>query len=357
MNEQLGYVVLESGRIFTGRWHGGQAQAGELVFNTSHSGYEEMSTDPSYFNQILITTSSHQGNYGVDPSVWESRKMWIHGFVCLELQNTLRDQSWLKQLIAEGIPVISEVDTRELTLTLREAGTMWGALVQASSEVEAKAVAKKLIDQQKDGDADWAYRVSISEPIVIQGDSPKGPRVAVLDFGCKSNTLRELKSRCSAVGVFPSRTKAAQILDFKPHGVLLSNGPGNPEDVEESLETVKELLGQKPIFGICMGHQILSLALGGKTYRLRFGHRGSNHPIKDDLLGQIYMTSQNHGYAVDEKTLPEGVRVTHRNLNDGTVAGIESTKHKAFSVQFHPESHPGPHDSVALFDYFMKWLI
>lgn len=357
MSDQSGFVVLESGPVFPGRWHGGAARAGELVFNTSHSGYEEMATDPSYFSQILITTASQQGNYGIDNEVWESRKIWIQGFVCLELQSSKANRAWEQRLIDNQVPVMSEVDTRELTLLLRDSGTQWGALVQAETEAQAIEMAQKLIREQKKGDIDWAYRVSVTKAEEINGDSDAGPKVAIIDYGCKTNTIRELKARCSKIKIFPSRASAKEILDFKPDGVLLSNGPGNPEDIQGTLETVRELLGKKPIFGICMGHHILGLALGAKTYKLKFGHRGSNHPIKDEILGQTYMTSQNHGYAVVESSLPKDVKVTHRNLNDGTVAGIECDAKKAFSVQFHPESHPGPHDSVGLFDYFAKRLL
>ena len=356
MKNTPGYVVLESGETFPGIWHGGQARAGEMVFNTSHTGYEEMATDPSYFSQILITTASQQGNYGESDHFWESEKVWIHGFVCLEIQDSPRDRSWIKKLLDQGVPILSEVDTRALTLRLREGGTTWGALVTASSPEEAFEKAKPLIEAQKKGDLDWAYRVGIHETQRVQGDDPSGPKVCLMDFGCKKNIQRELKARCSEVIVVPCRTSAEEIKSHNPQGLVLSNGPGNPEDVQVAADTLRDLLGWRPVFGICMGHQILSLALGARTYKLKFGHRGSNHPIKDDLLEQIYMTSQNHGYAVEESSLPAGVRVTHRNLNDGTVAGIEDKEKKVLSVQFHPESHPGPHDSLNLFDYFLKQI-
>lgn len=355
MNSQ-GFIVLESGEIFPGKWHGGRSRAGEMVFNTSHTGYEEMATDPSYFSQILITTASQQGNYGDDDQFWESAQIWIHGFVCLEIQDSPRDQRWKMKLTRQNVPLMSEVDTRGLTLRLREGGTTWGALVQASNETDALRMAKELIAQEKKKELDWAHLVCTQKTEVVKGDNPHGPRVCVIDFGCKKNILRELVARCSEIVLLPSRTSVDEVRSHHPQGIVLSNGPGNPEDVQNAAETVQGLLGWRPVFGICMGHQILSRALGGKTYKLKYGHRGSNHPIRDELLDQIYMTSQNHGYAVDESSLPAGVRVTHRNLNDGTVAGIEDKGRKAFSVQFHPESHPGPHDSVNLFDYFVKQI-
>tara|TARA_Y100001958_G_scaffold156802_1_gene150306 strand:- start:314 stop:1387 length:1074 start_codon:yes stop_codon:yes gene_type:complete len=356
VNTKLGFVVLESGECFPGQWHGGPSKAGELVFNTSHSGYEEMATDPSYYSQILITTASQQGNYGEKDEDKESEQIWIHGFVCLELQNSKRDHAWREKLLQSQVPIVTEVDTRSLTLELREKGTTWGALVEAQNKSEAIELAKSLIAEEKRKDLDWAHRVSTKEVVSLQGENPQGPKVCVIDFGCKKNIIRELRSRCSEVILVPSRFEEQQVRDLDPQGILLSNGPGNPEDVQVAAESLRGLLGWRPVFGICMGHQILGRALGAKTFKLKYGHRGANHPIKDDLLSQIYMTSQNHGYAVEEQSLPKNVKVTHRNLNDGTVAGIEAQDQKAFSVQFHPESHPGPHDSVALFDYFVKQI-
>jgi len=351
-----GYVVLESGEGFPGKWHGGSGRAGELVFNTSHSGYEEMATDPSYYSQILITTSAQQGNYGGDDEVWESDRIWIHGFVCLEIQDSTRDHFWKEKLLKAGVPIVSELDTRSLTLLLRERGTCWGALVEAETLEQAREKAQALISQEKNKDSDWAHHVSVKAKKTLPGYKADGPRVCVIDFGCKTNILRELRARCSEVVLVPSRSGVEEIKSTNPHGLLLSNGPGDPEEVQVASDNLKFLIGWRPIFGICMGHQILSRSLGAKTFRLKYGHRGSNHPIKDDLLSQVYMTSQNHGYAVEEESIPENVRVTHRNLNDGTIAGIETKDKKAFSVQFHPESHPGPHDSVNLFDYFVKQL-
>lgn len=353
---KIGYLVLESGEVYEGVWHGGTARAGEVVFNTSHSGYEEIATDPSYFSQIIVMTAPMQGNYGVDSQAWESRKMWIEGFVSLEIQKSPRDSSWCNQLNEAGIPVLSELDTRQIVLRLRDLGTPWGALVPASSADEARALAAELIRIKRQMDPDWVHLVSRRDVEVRKGLLASGPRIAILDYGCKENTIRELQNRSAEVAIFPSRTPEQVIREWNPSGILLSNGPGDPSLVKEAVGTVKALLGWKPIFGICMGNQILSLALGAKTYKLKFGHRGGNHPVRDLLLNEIYVTSQNHGYAIDAATLPSDVRVSHENLNDKTVEGIECVAKKCFSVQYHPESHPGPHEASKLFDYFIARL-
>lgn len=360
MNMKKGFLVLESGETFPGLWQGDARavdRAGEVVFNTSHSGYEEMATDPSYFGQILVLTAPQQGNYGDNDEFWESEKIWIEGFVCVEMQNSWRDKRWKEKLLKNNVPILSEIDTRKLVFKLRDSGTPWGALVQAETAEEAKKKAEPLIVAKKKIDKDWVFLTSCKEERSIKGDDPRGPRVAVLDLGCKTNTLRELKARCSEVRVFPSRTTSARIREWNPDGIMLSNGPGDPGDVQVAPETVRDLVGWKFIFGICMGHQVLGRALGGETYKLKFGHRGSNHPIKDQILNRIYMSSQNHGYAVKLETLPKTVKVTHTNLNDNTVAGIYDQSRKALSVQFHPESHPGPHEAAELFDFFIRQLL
>lgn len=351
-----GFLVLESGEVYEGLWHGGQARAGEVVFNTSHAGYEEIATDPSYRSQIMVMTAPMQGNYGVSREAWESSKMWIEGFVSLEIQRSSRDSSWKDQLAAAGIPILSDLDTRKIVLRLRELGTPWGALVQADDAAQATEIAKKLIREKQSEDLDWVHDVTRKQIEIRNGLITNGPRVAILDYGVKENTIRELVARSSEVAIFPSRAPERAILDWNPTGILLSNGPGNPADVKEATETVRSLIGQKPIFGICMGNQILARALGAQTYKLKFGHRGGNHPVRDLLLNEIYVTSQNHGYCVDERTLPKEARVTHVNLNDNTVEGIEVASKKCFSVQYHPESHPGPHEASKLFDYFLNGI-
>lgn len=351
------FLVLEDNEIFEGTSQSEQSpfpeKAGEVVFNTSHSGYEEIATDPSYFSQIIVMTAPMQGNYGIDKNVWESNQMWIQGFVCVQMQNTVRENSWMKSLIKNNIPILSEVDTRRLVIKLRSLGTPWGAVVVAGSVEEARIKAKTLIEKQKMLDTDWVYLCTRKKIEDIAGKNPKGPRVAVLDFGAKENILRELISRSSQIRVFPSRTEAKVIADWKPDSLMLTNGPGDPAAVLVAPETISSFLGKIPIFGICMGHQVLSLAMGAKTYKMKFGHRGANHPIRDELLKQIYMSSQNHGYAVDDSSLPKDIVVTHRNLNDNTVAGFYSKKHNCLGIQYHPESHPGPHEAARLFDYFI----
>lgn len=348
-----GFLVLETGETYSGDWRGGADRAGEVVFNTSHCGYEEIATDPSYFSQIMVMTAPMQGNYGVDRSFWESRQLWIEGFVCTQVQKSQRDSSWIERLNESGVGCLDNLNTREIVLRLREGGVTWGALVQGDNKELAVKKAAELIQSKKSEETDWVHRVSVNEVSEVQGENPKGPRVAVLDFGCKENILRHLRKDCSSLAVFPSRSSAQEILAWNPDGVMLSNGPGDPSQVQSAVETVRSLLGQKFIFGICMGHQILSLALGAKTFKLKFGHRGGNHPVKDQVLQQIYMTSQNHGYAVEANSLPEGIEVTHINLNDQTVSGIRCLDKKCMSVQFHPESHPGPRDAENLFKYFI----
>jgi carbamoyl-phosphate synthase small subunit len=350
----LGFLVLETGEAYRGQFCGGESSAGEVVFNTSHTGYEEIATDPSYFGQIIVMTAPMQGNYSTDRAFWESRKMWIDGFISVEIQNSERDSAWRRQLAESGIPILVGLDTREIVMRLRQGGDSWGAVVNAKDEASARALARDLILKKKRGESDWVHAVSRKSVELRPGQSSSGPRVAVMDFGAKENIIRELCSRASEVAIFPSRTSADEIRAWNPDGIMLSNGPGDPSAVIGASDTVRSLLGWKPIFGICMGHQILSLALGAKTYKLPFGHRGSNHPVRDHLLNMVYVTSQNHGYAVDGDSLPTDVRITHINLNDGSVEGIECPAKLCFSVQYHPESHPGPHEAVRLFDYFIE---
>ena len=356
----LCYLVLEDGECFEGNSLDHQKvlpeSVGEVVFNTSHSGYEEIATDPSYFSQIVVMTAPMQGNYGANKKFWESDRIWIKGFICLQMQNTKRENSWLELLTKNEVPVVTEIDTRRLVIKLRSKGTPWGAVVAANSPEEAQKKGLDLIAKQKNIDPDWVHLCSRKQIEDLTGLNPKGPRVAVLDFGSKQNILRELVTRCSQIRIFPSRTEARVIEDWKPDSLMLTNGPGDPAEVKVAPETVKHFLGKIPVFGICMGHQVLSLALGAKTYKMKFGHRGANHPIRDELLKQIYMSSQNHGYAVDDKTLPSDVTVTHRNLNDQTVAGFYSKKMNCLGIQYHPESHPGPHEAARLFDYFVNQM-
>lgn len=354
------YLVLQDGVFFEGKTLDAQVhfpeKAGEVVFNTSHSGYEEVATDPSYFSQIIVMTAPMMGNYGLNKKTWESQQIWIQGFVCVQMQNSTRENSWAQCLMDYQVPVLTEVDTRSLVLKLRNQGTPWGAIVKADSPLLAKEKAFQLIEKQKSKDADWVHQCSRQKSEERIGAVANGPRVAVLDFGCKENILRELLNRCAKIKIFPARTEAAVIQEWKPDSLLLTNGPGDPANVLKAPETIRHFIGKIPIFGICMGHQVLALAIGAKTYRLKFGHRGANHPIKDELLNKIYISSQNHGYAVVPETLPTDVLVTQRNLNDGTVAGFYSKKSNFLGIQYHPESHPGPHEAEKLFDFFIHTM-
>ncbi len=351
--EKQGFLILEDGSVFEGVHLNDSFGVGEVVFNTSQTGYEEMATDPSYFKQILVTTASMQGNYGVSKDVWESDKINICGFICLEMQNSKRDSSWLDRLSENKVPVLSEVDTRKLTLHLRDSGSVWGGVFE-NSNVEA---AKKLIDLEKEKflTRDWTAIASVKEVQTFEGSGNPACHLGILDFGYKKNILRELLSRSSKVSVFPSTTTAQEILDSGVKGLLLSNGPGDPGLVEDPVEQIKSLVGKLPIMGICMGHQLLGRALGVSTFKLKFGHRGANHPIHDLVKDFVYVSSQNHGYALKKNEVESfsGLEVTHLNLNDNTVAGIKSDSKKCFSVQFHPESHPGPHEAAYLFDDFL----
>ncbi len=352
--DKKGFLILEEGSVFKGAHLNDSFGIGEVVFNTSHSGYEEMATDPSYFKQILVTTAPMQGNYGVSDDVWESNKINIKGFLCLEMQNSKMDSSWLNRLSKHGVPVLSEVDTRKLTLYLRDRGSIWGGIFSTKDiEFAKKAIA---LEKEKFINKDWTKIVSIKEVEQFKGESLKGFHLGLLDFGYKKNILRELLKRTSKITVFPSTTSAVDIIESKVKGLLLSNGPGNPDLVKEPVVQIKKLLGRIPIMGICMGHQLLGRALGISTFKLKFGHRGVNHPIHDLNKDSVYMSAQNHGYALKKEEVLGDVKVTHINLNDNTVAGIKDLSKNCFSVQFHPESHPGPHEAVYLFNDFIELI-
>lgn len=359
-----GYLVLESNEVFQGELSFPEEKsekefyfferAGEVVFNTSHFGYEEIATDPSYFSQIVVLTAPQQGNYGISKEVWESRRIWIEGFVALDVQDSVRDHSWRKQLQEHHVPVLSGLDTRFITLRLREKGTPWGAIVVANSKEQALKKAHLLISQKKMNPKDWVFEVSRKETELRRGEIPFGPKLAVLDFGVKENIIKLLCRYSKEVAIFNSRTTYENLQAYMPDALMLTNGPGDPAEVQIVVDVVKRFLGKIPVFGICMGHQILALAIGARTYKLKFGHRGSNHPIDDKLLNQIYVSSQNHGYAVDKESLPKNVQVTQINLNDNTVAGFYSQDRNFLGIQYHPEACPGPHEAMNLFKFFFE---
>lgn len=352
MELDAGFLVLQTGEMFKGWFSGGEDRAGEVVFNTSHSGYEEIATDPSYFQQIMVMTAPQQGNYGESDTFWESDKIHLQALVCVEAGS-----EWRGKLCSYGVPVLAGVDTRSVVLCLREKGTVMGAVVHQSDPKLARERALHLINSAKKLQTmDLPFMVTGKAKKEIKGKRGRGPRVGVLDFGCKHSIIKELAKRSRCVGVFPSRSSCEEILRWKPEGLLLSNGPGDPAQVQKAVQTVQKLLGRLFIFGICMGHQILALALGAKTYKLKFGHRGGNHPVKDLTTGKVYVTAQNHGYAVDQKSLPSHIGVNYINLNDQSVEGFFSQKDKCMGIQFHPESHPGPHEASVLFDRFIKHL-
>ncbi len=358
-----GYLVLDSGELFEGEIINGKIggpsidRAGEVVFNTSNTGYEEIATDPSYYSQIIVMTAPQQGNYGISKNVWESGRIHIEGFVALDVQNTARENSWVEQLKRHSIPILTGLDTRALAMRLRQGGTPWGAIVAAENPEKALARANEVILAKRGVDLDWVFAVSCKESSLLAGQAAAGPRVAILDLGTKQNIVRLAQAYSKEVKVFNSRASVADINLFKPQALILTNGPGDPADVKVAVETVRSFIGKLPIFGICMGHQILCLALGAKTYKLKFGHRGSNHPIRDLVLDEIYVSSQNHGYAVDPKTLSSDIKITHTNLNDQSVAGIFSKEKSVLGIQYHPEACPGPHEAQGLFRHFFDEMV
>ena len=350
-------LMLEDGTTFSGKSFGAIGKTlGEVCFNTGITGYQEILTDPSYAKQIVTMTAPHIGNYGVNSEDIESSKIQASGFVIKE--ESIVPSNWRSQvsigdyLQNENIVGIKNIDTRSLTIHLRNHGAMNGII--SSESIDDGLLRKELIDHPSMTGQDLAKVVSTREMYKF---SEQGKyKVAVLDFGVKRNILKILKNLDCQVSVFPANTSPKEILGISPDGIFLSNGPGDPAAVSYAITTVKEILGKKPMFGICLGHQILALSLGAKTFKLKFGHRGINHPVKNLITNAVEITSQNHGFAVDNKSLPNNVRETHVNLNDNTNAGMESIDNFAFSVQYHPESSPGPHDSRYLFQKFIEMM-
>jgi carbamoyl-phosphate synthase small subunit len=322
------------------------------------TGYQEILTDPSYCQQIVTMTAPHIGNYGVNPDDNESDRIQVAGFVIKEEtvipSNWRSTQSIGDYLKDHNIVGIQKIDTRALTRHIQDNGAMNGIISTIDSNLES--LKKKLSQAPSMTRLDLAQKVTCKDSYLWSTIQNGQYKVAAIDFGIKHNILRLLESHGCNVTVFPAHVTSKEILEFNPDGVFLSNGPGDPEAVTYGIETVKKLLGEKPIFGICLGHQILALALGGKTFKLKFGHRGCNHPVKNLESGKVEITSQNHGFAVDLDSLPSNIEQTHINLNDNTSEGIRCKEFSAFSVQYHPESSPGPHDSRYLFEKFIEMM-
>ncbi|MFI5184293.1 MAG: glutamine-hydrolyzing carbamoyl-phosphate synthase small subunit [Vicinamibacteria bacterium] len=356
-------LALEDGTVFEGRGFGRTGETtGEVVFNTALCGYQEVLTDPSYAGQIVTMTYPHIGNYGVNGEDVESARPQVAGFVVRELSavaSSWRSSGSLDRYLDEnGIVGISEIDTRKLTRHLRTHGAKRGVVSRISSD--AAALVGRAQGSRSMVGLDLAREVTCSEAYRAEGPSrevSRPYRVVAYDFGIKRNILRKLAAAGCEVTVVPAMTTAAEALALGPDGVFLSNGPGDPEPVTYAVEAVKALMERLPVFGICLGHQILGLACGGKTFKLKFGHRGANHPVKDLRSGRIEITSQNHGFAVDSALFerPEFI-LTHVNLNDGTVEGFRHRDLPILSVQYHPEASPGPHDSHYLFDEFVALM-
>jgi carbamoyl-phosphate synthase small subunit len=366
-------LALEDGTVFEGRSFGAPAErSGEVVFNTSLTGYQEIFTDPSYTGQIVILTNPQIGNYGTAVSDNEAKKPCIEGLVVREFSavtSNWRSDTEAQQFLAKsGIPVVSDLDTRALVRHLRSRGVMRGVL--SATEKDASKLVEKARRIPSMAGLDLATRVSTPDQYVwTEGVAQCSPsdligeaaepkhHVVAYDFGIKQNILRRLVHSGCKVTVVPSLTSAEDVMALKPDGVFLSNGPGDPEPLKAQIGNVRKLIGKTPIFGICLGNQILGLALGGKTYKLKFGHRGGNHPVLNQITNRVEITSHNHGFSVDPDSLnANDVEITHVNLNDQTLEGFRHRREKVFCVQYHPEAAPGPHDSHYLFDDFVKLM-
>lgn len=358
----VAYLAFQDGTIFEGEAFGAWLKSAnpmteqEVVFNTSMSGYQEMVTDLSYAGQILVLTQPQIGNYGWHHEENEADKTRLQGLILRELsqgEGSLHGEGSLEDYcLQHDVQGLKGVDTRALTRYLRQFGTSPGVLVQtreAAIEFWTNYRGQDLAGRKSEH---WVYRSTVKEAYEIPGS---GPLLAVLDFGVKRNILRHLQKRGFRIMVFPARATAEEILSHHPRGLVLSNGPGDPEGLPEGVSTVRRLYDKLPVLGICLGHQLLALAAGGETYKLPYGHRGGNHPVIDIRSGKATMTSQNHGYAVQEASLEgSGFKVTLRNLNDGTVEGIEHQSYPVLSVQFHPEGAPGPEENAEIFDRFKE---
>jgi carbamoyl-phosphate synthase small subunit len=366
-------LALEDGRVWRGRAFGARAEVvGEVVFNTSMTGYQEILTDPSYTGQIITMTYPLIGNYGVSEQDVESRRVFAEGFVVREISRVVsnwRAQESLDQYLNRyRIPGISDIDTRSLVRHIRERGSMRGCL--STAETDEKTVIEKARRAPEMVGLDLATKVTCEKPYgwtddqstaygspsLLHEKNPSRFHVVAYDFGLKHNSLRSLASLGCRVTVVPAHTSAEEVAEIKPDGIWLSNGPGDPEPLTGVIANIRKLIGRYPIFGICLGHQLLGLAVGGRTYKLPFGHHGGNQPVKDLATGRIEITAQNHGFAVDADSVPANCEITHINLNDNTVEGFRHLSLPVYSVQYHPEAGPGPHDAAHLFDRFIEMM-
>ncbi len=350
-------IILETGEQYEGFGFGAEeTHVLEIVFNTSMAGYQEILSDPSYTDQAVVMTYPLIGNYGMADADYESERPTIGALIVHEYNDepsNFRSRETLDSVMKRfGIPGISGIDTRKLNRSIRDLGSRKALITGCETTLSEGLKILKKTEMPKDA----VSRVSRKEITLYPAEKERF-LVAAIDCGMKQNIVRSLNRRGCSVTIFPWNSTPEQILAIHPYGLFISNGPGDPEDVPETIETVRRLLGKLPVFGICLGHQIISLACGAKTYKLKFGHRGGNHPVIDLRTGKIEMTSQNHSYTVDEESLSgTPLAVTHRNLLDGTVEGVSCEAMRVFSVQYHPESAPGPQDSTHLFDRFVEWM-
>jgi len=367
---ESGYIILEDGRLFPGQLYGylspTSPSIGEVVFNTAMSGYQEVLYDPSYWGQIVVMTAAHIGNTGVNETDNESGRVYPSGFAARSFEepsNWRSEESLADHLARNRTPAIENLDTRAITRHLRSIGSMRGGIFADS--IPPHQALKLVLGHPSMAGLDGASKVTCEMSYdwnsgtetqwLGASDTPdgdNGPRVAVIDYGVKRNILRRLVDVGFSVRVFPCNAGISELQDYCPDGILLSNGPGDPAAVDGAVETIRHFLGRIPIFGICLGHQLLALAAGGSTYKMKFGHRGINHPVAASADGRVIVSVHNHGFAVSDDPLPDGAELTLRSLNDGTVEGLDYPDLNAFSVQFHPEASPGPHDASDLFVEF-----
>lgn len=353
-------LVLEDGTTFAGQAIGAETRAhGEVVFCTAMTGYQEALTDPSFAEQILVMTYPLQGNYGINEYDVESRRIQVRAFVVREecdVPSHWRSKRTLQEYLKENdVPGIAGVDTRALTRKLRTGGVMMGTVTYDETPEQALA---RLAEMPRYGTTDLVPWVSTRQPYDYPGDDAEGGRrrVVVVDLGVKYNILRVLHRLGCAPIVVPAQTTAQEILAMQPEGVLLSPGPGDPALLDYSVESAGQLVGKVPLMGICLGHQVLAAAFGARSFKLKFGHRGANHPVRDETTGRVYITAQNHGYAVDESGLSADVNVSHRNVNDGTVEGLRHLREPVMTIQYHSEASPGPLDNMYLFERFLEMV-